>query len=351
MATSGTVGQTVFNTGKVIDNAYRGCRLPPSAVSGEMIQVAKDQLYLILSSLANTGAPLWCITKDIIPLYFAEFTVPCPVGTVDVLNANLRTLQRLTGTYTSTSGTVANAFDGDVTTLCTEIAVAGQITVQLDSQTFVTNVGFLPGATGYWDVSLQWSDDGVTWTTFYTNAALAVVNSEWQWFDFEGLRAHVYWRLQAGAATTLVVRELVWGNMPQEIPLARINKDDYFNLPNKAFTGRPTEYWLDQQRSVANLMVWPAPDDASQFRQVTVLVHRHIMDVGTMTQELEVPQRWYDAIVWQLAKKLSMITPEVKPDFIPSIRQEAMDTLKLAWADQRDNSPIQIMPNLRPYTA
>lgn len=352
MATSGTVGLTTFNTRTLIDNAYRGCKLPAQSVTGEMISIAKEQLYLFLSSLANTGAPLWCITKEILPLYYGTYTVPVPVGTVDILNANLRQLQRLTGTETASEGTAGLAFDGDVETATNQVGAAGWIQTLLDGDgDIVTTVGILPDATGTWDFSLQWSDDGVTWTSFYTDATYAAVDMEWLWLDFEGLSAHAYWRLKANNTTVLNVRELVWANTPQDIMLARINKDDYWNMPNKSFLGRPTEYWYNQKAQEQSTMeLWPAPDTESQFRQITLLVHRHIMDVGTLTQTVDVPQRWFEAVVWGLAARLAAITPEVSETATMRAEKNAAEFLRLAWQDQRDNSPIQIMPNISPYT-
>jgi hypothetical protein len=69
MAYSNTISQTVFDTRKVIDNAVRRCRLPAEMITAEYIDIANDMLYLLLSDLANMGAPLWCIEKQIIPLY------------------------------------------------------------------------------------------------------------------------------------------------------------------------------------------------------------------------------------------------------------------------------------------
>jgi hypothetical protein len=350
MATSGTISTTVFNTREVIDSAYRGCRLPAAAVTGEMIHTAQQQLWLLLSALANQGAPLWCQTRYLLGLTQGAFSLSCPVGTVDVLNANIRDVTRLTGTYTATEGDADLAFDGDVDTMCDQSAAAGSITMELETATAITTVGILPGATGTWSIQLQYSDDGVSYTTFYTDTDLSVTDMEWVWFDIQGVQPHSYYRLLAVSPTVLDVRELVWANNPMAIPVSRINKDDYYNLPDRTFQGRPVQYWLSRQRDVPIMQLWPAPDSASVFRQIEILVHRHIMDVGTLRQEIEVPQRWYDAVVWQLAKKLSLITPEVKPEVIPIVREEAADTLRLAWAEERDDSPMKILPNISAYT-
>jgi hypothetical protein len=65
MAFSETVSQTVFNTRKVIDSAMRRCRVPAQTITGEHIEIAKDQLFLLLSAWANDGAPLWCVEKQL----------------------------------------------------------------------------------------------------------------------------------------------------------------------------------------------------------------------------------------------------------------------------------------------
>jgi predicted thioredoxin/glutaredoxin len=74
------------------------------------------------------------------------------------------------------------------------------------------------------------------------------------------------------------------------------------------------------------------------------------MDVGTMTQELEVPQRWYEAIVAMLASKLALEIGEVDTSLIPLLDQKANVALYTAQAEERDNSPMMIAPNIAMYT-
>lgn len=350
MATSGTISTTVFNTGKVIDGAYRACRLPAAAITGEMIAIAKQELYKLFSSMANTGVPLWCQSKYILPMYIGEPIVPCPVGTVDVLNSNIRTVSRLTGSYSASEGVAANAFDSDLETACVQVTPAGYIAEQLETETLITTVGIMPGATGTWNIAFQYSDDNVTWFDIATLSTFAAVDGEWQWFDYNGETPHLYYRVKASGSTVLDVIELVFANNPQEIPIARINKDDYFNLPNKMQQGRPVQYWLDRQQSVVNMYVWPSPNTQAQFQQLVLLTHRHIMDVGTMTQEIEVPQRWLEAITWMLGRRLAYITPEVKLDVIPMVEKMAAEAESKAWMEERDDSPFYLQPNISVYT-
>jgi hypothetical protein len=328
MAYSGTVSQTTFDTRRVIENAARRCKMPPQLLSAEHIDVAKDQLYLLLSDLSNRGIQLWCIEKQIYPLYGGVGDVVLDLGTLDILNSNLRTLQQVTGINTDT---------------------ATERQVFFTTPTFVTTVGVLWSATAA-PISLQRSDDGVTWTTIQTETPAASAG-DWTWFDLESSVATQYFRVLATSGT-LDFSRIYLGNTPTEIPLARLNRDNYTNLPNKSFqSNRPLQFWFDRQVQRPVMHLWPVPNDAAEVSQIVLWRQRYIMDVGSMTQEIEVPQRWYDAIVAMLAAKLAMEYVEVDAQMIPMLDQKAKEALYFAQQEERDNSPMMILPNISPYTS
>ena len=327
MAYSGTVSQTTFTTRRVIENAVRRCKVPAEQITAEYIDIANDQLYLLLSDLANQGAPLWCIQKSIYPLYNGFGQIITYEGTVDILNSNFRTLQEVTGT---------------------EDIQPTYRSVDFTNATPVTTVGLKWAGTPV-PVALQRSDDGVTWTTIQTEVTTANAG-EWSWFDLAISVAARYFRVLAGTGTLLVDR-MYLGNTPTEIPLARMNRDDYTNLPNKSFqSNRPLQYWLDRQTQSPVMNLWPVPNAAAETSQVVVWAHRYIMDVGTMTQQIEVPQRWYEAIVSMLAAKMAMEMIEVDTNLIPMLDAKAAQALYVAQAEERDNSPMMIAPNISMYT-
>jgi len=350
MATSGTISTTVFKTRKVIDHAFRRTKLAPQQITAEYIETANDLLYLYLSTLTSKGIALWCIEKQILPMYENVQTVPCPRGTVDILNANLRTSNRFGGTASASEGDAENAFDGDIDTECVQSAPAGWIQLALDSGAQASVFGILPGTSGEWDFSIQGSTDGVTWTELYTATAQAMVDGEWLWVDIEGVLAYAFYRLKANNTTVLDVREFYFGNLLDEIPIAKINRDDYANLPNKFFAGRPVQFWYDKQRTTPLMTLWPAPEAQYTFSQLVVYRQRYVQDVGTMTQELDIPQRWYLAIVMELALQLCNEIPEVEPGRWAELKPEADEKLREAWDSETDSSPSYILPNISCYT-
>ncbi len=327
MAYSNTVSQTVFNTRKVIENAIRRCKLPAEAISAEYVDIANDQLYLLLSELANMGAPLWCIEKQIIPLYDGVGDVTLDTKVVDILNSNFRQLQTVSGTNTTTSTTRTIAFGGD---------------------TFVTTVGVKWSAASV-PIAIERSEDNITWTTIQNEIPVATAG-QWTWYDLDSSIATPYFRVRATTGT-LSFSEIYTGNTPTEIPLARMNRDDYTNLPNKYFqSNRPLQYWYDRLIPNPVMHLWPVPNSGADTSQLVLWVQRYIMDVGTMTQEIEVPQRWYEALVAMLAAKMALEIVEVDTNLIPLLDSKAERALYIAQAEERDNSPMMIAPNIAMYT-
>jgi hypothetical protein len=263
------------------------------------------------------------------PLYEAQGLITMPNGIVDILNTNLRTIEVVNEntTNTTTSTTYTTIFPAQ-----TQVTVIG--------------IEWSGASTSY---ALETSNNGTTWTTLSTqdnpNATAGMVT----WVDVQGSLATTYFRVRA---TTGVLNQtqVIFANTPNEIPMARLNRDDYVNLPNKTFEGRPLQFWCDRQLNNPVLYLWPVPSAQFVTAQVVVWVKRYIMDVGTMTQEIEVPQRWYDSIVYVLAARLAEETPTVDPQMIAILDQKAQRSLLEAENEERDDSPIYLTPNIAVYT-
>jgi hypothetical protein len=83
---------------------------------------------------------------------------------------------------------------------------------------------------------------------------------------------------------------------------------------------------------------------------MTVWYSKQIMDVGDLTDELQIPQRWYLATIGMLAHQLSMELPAVPMERIKYLEDQAGKYLALAEAEERDRSPIYFAPNISVYT-
>ena len=351
MATSGTVGNTVISVQSLIDHGARRAGKLAEELTNEQVLSAKDCLFYILSNMANRGIQYWCIQKNVIGLYPDHYVYDMPLGTIDVLNANYRTVTRLTTGMFASSGNASLAYDGDLDTICQQSSPDGYIGINngTGNDVYMATVGILPGTSGTFDIEIQYSSDNVTWTTLYSPGVVTWVNGTWLYYDLEPSANAVLWRIKETGGATLAVRELVWGTAPTEIPMARLNRDDYTNLPNKNFTAdQPLLFWFDRTIPQPSMYTWPVP--SNPFKQIVAWCHRHIEDVGALSGEIEIPQRWYLAVQNMLAHQMAMELPGVDPGRIGYCEQQAEKYWLQAEQEERDKSPIYFAPNIAPYT-
>jgi hypothetical protein len=178
---------------------------------------------------------------------------------------------------------------------------------------------------------------------------IVVSDNQWVWTDIDPGQSVGYYRIRAYNSTTLALRELYFGNNSREIQMSRLNRDDYTNLPNKNFTAnQPFQFWFDRTIPQPTVYLWPTPSDP--FVQMTVWYQRQIMDVGSLTDELEVPQRWYEAVVMMLAHRMALELPQVAMDRVGYLEKMAEKYLFEAEQEERDKSPIYFAPNISVYT-
>lgn len=144
MTTSGTVGQTVITTQSLIDHGARRSGKFAETLTVEQVNASRQNLYYLLSNLANRGIQFWCVEQTIIGMKALQYIYDLPVGTVDVRNVLYRKTVRPAGSYTSSSGSAINAFDENTETICTQTSPGGNIAVQYTGNTYVTMVGLLP---------------------------------------------------------------------------------------------------------------------------------------------------------------------------------------------------------------
>ena len=356
MAYSGTVGQTVISVQTLIDHGARRCGKLAEELTSEQILSAKQSLYFLLSHIANLGINYWCINKKVFGLKADQYIYTMPLGTIDVLNVLYRTMNRPTGQYTSSAGgVVALAYDNDVETYCQQTSSNGNIAVDYGTGNpiYAGSIGILPyisgGGSATWSLTLEYSVDGITWNTLDDLGAIEVTDNQWVWTDIDPGQSVQYYRVRAYGGTTLALREFYVGNNARLIQMSRLNRDDYTNLPNQNFTAnQPYQFWFDRTIPQPTIYLWPVPSDP--FIQMTVWYSRQIMDVGALSGELEIPQRWYEAVLFMLAHRMSLELPQVAVDRITYLEKQAEKFLMEAEQEERDKSPIYFAPNISVYT-
>jgi len=357
MAYSGTVGTTVINVQKLIDHGARRCGKLAEELTAEQVLSARESLYFLLSHIANLGIQYWAINKKVFGLTPERYIYDMPIGAIDALNVLYRTLNRPTGSYTSSAGgVVGNVADSDINTYCQQNAANGNIQVfyGTNDPVYAGSIGILPfvagGGTATWSVIYEYSTDGISWNTLEDLGEIAVTDNQWVWTDVDPGQNVEYYRIRVYNGTTLALRELYIGNNSREIQMSRLNRDDYTNLPNKNFTAnQPYQFWFNRTIPQAGIYLWPVPSDP--FIQMTVWYSRQIMDVGDLSGELEIPQRWYEAIVFMLSHRMALELPAVADNRLTYLERMAEKYFYEAEQEERDKSPVYLAANISVYTS
>lgn len=330
MATSGTVGKTSIGVIDIIEHAFRRCGKLASTISSELQLSAKENLFFLLSDLANRGLSLWCVQKYVLGVNAYQASFPLPVGVVDVNNALYRSSTALTGTA---------------------IAGAGYQGLDLGADAVVSNVALkFTGATAA-TLVLEYSADNATWTQAQAfPVAQAVPALAWVCQDSDNSPPARYWRVSDLSGVLPAVNTLAFSNTPVELPMAKLSGDDYQNLPNKMQSGgKSLQFWFDKQ-TTPRLVVWPVSQ--ASIDQIVVYTQRHIQDVGALTNTLDVPQRWLESIILTLACRCALELPagELPPGRYELLSMEAEKHLLQAEDGESDGSPIRISPNIAGYS-
>jgi hypothetical protein len=336
MAYSNNISIKTFNALKVVDHAFRRCKLPAQAITAEMQDYALDSLAFFLDELANIKTPSWCVEKQILPFYENNQIVTLPAGTVDVLNLNLNILQELSGAVTSTNTLYQ---------------------VNFTSATVVNEVGIKWSNTAI-PVTIQTSPDNVTWTTvaIFDGKNIATNNTavagDITWIEITGALAKQYFKIiPTDGVSTISYTSITLGNMPQAIPMGILSRDNYVNQSNLVFAGRPTSFYYQRNIPQPVVNLWPAPNAAAEKYQLVLWRHRQIMDTDNLQQEIEIPNRWLEAIINGLAARVCAETPTAPGELIPQLELRATQSIQRAWDGDNDGSPIEINPGIGVYTA
>lgn len=335
MATSGTVGQTAVNATTIIEHAYRRCGKLASTISSELQLSARENLYFLLSDLANRGLSLWCLQKQVLGVTANQVQFPLQVGTVDVMTTLYRTKTDLTGSTISDAG-----WQG------IDLGAGGETAAYNAAITFT-------GVTAP-TLVFESSTDGLTWLQQAVfPSGVSVAANTWICCDSENSPSVRYWRVRDTSGTLPTVGTLTFSTAPYEIPMAKLSNDDYAALPNKTFSvpsgSKSLQFWFDKQIA-PRLWIWPASQDSVD--QIVVWSQRQIQDVGALTNTLDVPQRWLESIILLLACRCAVELPagELPQGRLEYLEAKSAEHLAQAEDGESDGAPIRLSPNIAGYT-
>ena len=125
-----------------------------------------------------------------------------------------------------------------------------------------------------------------------------------------------------------------------DLQLTRIGRTEYLNIPDKASTGRPTQFFLDRQTTPV-VKLWPTPDSVATYSLIANTIQR-IDDVTASAQDPEVPSRFIPCMASGLAYYISL---KKNPERVGLLKQQYEQDFKLAADEDRNRASLHLVPN------
>src|SRR5262249_9941611 len=243
------------------------------------------------------------------------------------------------------------AFDGDLSTSCTQLNPLGSITAMYDPPGVeINNVGIFFAKAGEYGYMTEYTLDGLTWIAI--DAASVVVGAgQWVWRELSGAPTALGWRIRnVTTDLPLDIGEIYFGNMPTDIPIGVLTKDDWDALPDKTTPGPPWVYFQDRILPAPILWVWPRPNEQAKFITLVCRRRRFLDQITSMTQALDLSPRWNEFVTASMARRLCKELPEADMTRFQMLMSEEAGAAAEATAEERDPAPMRYNPGLEVYS-
>lgn len=338
---SGTYNFQSVQVELLIRDAYENISISPEFITPQKLESARRSINLILLEWMNKSTNLWTLQSDFLSLNEFQSSYNLPNYVSDLTEVNLRTSTRvLGGTPASSSGDAGDSFDGDKTTSCTQNAPNGNISYdygQANAQN-IKFVGILSNANSKYSLTIEYSQDNINWKELQVIESQSYFIGITKWLDIlKPLTARAY-RIIEKAGATLDIQEIYFNNNVLDTVISSISRNEYLGLPEKNITGRPSVYYFDRT-IIPAISIWPTP--SALYNVIGYSYKKMMQDVGLYTNTIEIPSRFYPALVAALSFKLSL---KFNNEIADMLNQEYQDSFSLATIEDSENNIISVIP-------
>lgn len=145
-------------------------------------------------------------------------------------------------------------------------------------------------------------------------------------------------------AGTLDVLDVVLRRSGVDTPMAVLSRSNYHAISNKNTQGRPDRYWVHRPTSGGVMYFWQAAENTTD--QIVYWRIRRLYDITAANETADVPYRWVDALIKELAFRLFMKRPlrERTAKDYRMLKTEMDEAFYLASTEDRERAPTQVLP-------
>jgi len=328
---------------ELITDAYERVGILPDLLTAQKVQTANRSINFALQSWINRGLNLFTVKQGMIGLVNNQNAYTLPNYGIDILEATVRTsVRNLGGTAASSAGgTAAFAFDDNPLTACTQTSANGNISYNWGTSTYaISMVGITSFVTRDYTISVEYSVNGTDWVSAGSQPLQTYTAHELLWFVVPVPVPASYFRVRETGGAILNIEELYFNTNINDTVITRCSRAEYIAYPNKNQTGRPSNFYVDRQ---INPVVYLYLSPNSTYNNMFYTFTQQIQDVGVLTNTVEIPARFLEALTAELAFRLAI--KEQKLDLAPTLLVEAEKQYMLAGMEDRERVPLRIYGN------
>jgi hypothetical protein len=318
------------------------------------VQSAIMAANLELAAWPGKGLNLWLVQRLMFNIYPNQPIYPLPSYIVRVLELSAVTPIRLnTGgvAFSSAGGNAANCFDPMATAGCVQTSQNGYISYDYGAgnSNSILYVGITPLSNATYTLAVEYSFDNINWITAYSAPSQQYYVTQTNWLVIEQAVNARAWRIRETGGATLAIQQIYF-DQPTNVGvgdrlLTALSRSEYMALPGKMNPGVPSGYYFDEEIK-PTIVLWPVPSSNSQATSILYTGYRYAQDVTQMFQNIEVPQRFYDALIAGLSSRLAL---KFKPDRYQLMKGEAIEAYEVAAKTDFENVTIRFQPDFGRY--
>ena len=126
-----------------------------------------------------------------------------------------------------------------------------------------------------------------------------------------------------------------------DLSMTTLARGDYLAIPNKATTGRPTQYYFDRQISPV-LNVWPTPENSTD--ELRYYYVKRIQDADALVNTTDVPFRFFPCMIAGLAYYIAL---KKAPQRVQMLKVVYEEEFQRAADEDEDRVSLKLQPDIQ----
>lgn len=348
----------------LIKESYERIGIIRNEITPLQLQSAILSANLELTAWQGKVPLSWTRKRLMTQMYVGQGSYTIPKGVTRIVDVVAIQPQRMNegGTaYSSAGGAASNCFNANATAGCTQGSPDGWISYDYgaDNPQPIQYIGITPLANQInYDLVIEYSfglgsnPDQSAWFQAKRTSVTEYFAGQIIWFVVENAPNARSWRIRETGGNTLAIQQIYF-SVPTLVSTGDrttlgLSYTEWMQIPTKSSAGFPSSYFFNAQIS-PYLILWPVLSASAQANQYSALLYTaymYIADVAALADQVDIPQRFYDAFVSGLSYRLAT---KFAPDKVQFLKMAADEAFQLATLTDYETVTLRVQPDFSNY--